>query len=129
MYELNTTFDHTFSTRDNLTISLSVWHLTVLLARIHTCQLRGRKARSQQTSQLHPGQLFFQGKKKSCPRWDSNPRHSVVSVSALPTELPRQLNRFISSTQYNTKSIQSCIYTEIHCPTLELLGISVHRLV
>jgi hypothetical protein len=41
-----------------------------------------------QTNQLHPGQLFFSmEKKKSCPlrvqRWDLNPRHSAVQVSAL----------------------------------------------
>ena len=42
------------------------------------CELRGRMAKTQQTSQLHPGQLFFPRKKKSCPRWDSNPRHSTV---------------------------------------------------
>ena len=31
---------------------------------IMPCQLRGRKAKAQQTSQLHPGQLFFPGKKR-----------------------------------------------------------------
>ena len=40
------------------------------------CQLRGRKAKkAQQTTHLH---LFFQGKRKSCPGWDSNPRHSEI---------------------------------------------------
>ena len=34
--------------------------------------LRGRKAKAQQTNQLHRGPLFSQGKKMSCPRWDSN---------------------------------------------------------
>ena len=29
---------------------------------------------------------------KSCLRWDSNPRHSVLRTDALPTELPRQLS-------------------------------------
>ena len=38
-----------------------------------------KTGKAQQTSQLHPGQLFFfQGKKKSRPGWDLNPRHSAV---------------------------------------------------
>ena len=31
------------------------------------CKLRGRKAKAQQTSQLHPGQLFFPRKKEELP--------------------------------------------------------------
>ena len=50
MYELNTTFDHTSSTRDNLMISLSVWHLAVFLPRMHICQLRGRDNYTQDSS-------------------------------------------------------------------------------
>ena len=37
-----------------------------------------RQGKARRTSQLHPGQLFlFKEKKKSCPGWDSNPRHSA----------------------------------------------------
>ena len=44
----------------------------------------GIKAKANQTTQLHPGQLFFQRKeKKSCPGRDSNPRHSALQASAL----------------------------------------------
>ena len=41
-------------------------------------------------------------KRKSCPGWDSNPRHSAVQASALPTELPGQLSwqEFRSTTQH-----------------------------
>ena len=31
-----------------------------------------------------------QWKNESSLRWDSNPRHSVLQIDALPTELPRQ---------------------------------------
>ena len=58
---------------------------------VSTTWQRGRKAK--QTTQIHPGQLFlFKEKKKSCPGWDSNPRHSAVQASSLPTELPGQLS-------------------------------------
>ena len=48
---------------------------------------------------------FFKGK-RSCPGWDSNPRHTTYKAecSALPTELPGQLSRqgSKSTTQHNT---------------------------
>ena len=110
--ELNTTFDHTSSTRDSLMICFCLLHLVVLLARIHICQLRGRDNYTQDSS-------FSKGKRRAT-LGGIQTHDTVISVSALPTEVPGQLNRFISSTQYNTKSIQSSIYTEIHCPTLAL---------
>ena len=42
-------------------------------AHTYMCKLRGtyRTAKAQQANRLHPGQLFFHGK-KSCPKLDSN---------------------------------------------------------
>ena len=42
-------------------------------------------SKAKANNSTNPEEPFFQ-RKKSCPGWDSNP-------SALPTELPGQLNR------------------------------------
>ena len=55
----------------------------------------GRKENAQQTSQLHRTAVFSREKKKRCPGWDSNPRHSALQASALPTELHTRATQLV----------------------------------
>ena len=70
----NTTFTGTLGTY------LHIDNITTTTITKCTCEnQRGNKAKANQTTQHHPGQLFFPEKgKKSCPRWDSNPRHFAL---------------------------------------------------
>ena len=64
-------------------------HCTILLLTTqNACEnQRGKGARQRQINCTQDNS-FSRERKKSCPGWDSNPRHSAFQASALPTELP-----------------------------------------
>ena len=80
---------------------------------VHVKTKRYRKAKAQQTNQLHPGQLFFSREKEEMP-WVGFEPTTLCSLGerSIPTELPGQLSWYRGSNlQHNTRQRQ----TSNHC--------------
>ena len=73
------------------------------------CHSKRYQGKDKSNNTTAPRMTLF-SKKKSCHRWDSNPRHSALQPSALLTELLGQL-RFKSTTQLHANT-----HTSAPCP-------------